>query len=108
MTPTYWVEMTLQVSGEHSVDRNVVEKFTSLLAERHDGELVYTFAFRTQQLSLAMSVTCDEPIEQVPPMIVGFVRSVAHDLGFHTPGWPEPVEVDDVRIRALAADSAVC
>lgn len=108
MTPTYWVEMTLQVSGDHPIDRSGVEKLTRLVSERHDGDFTYTFSPKVGQLALAMSVECAEAIEQVPPKIVGLVRSVAHDLGFSTPGWPEPVEVDDVRIKVLAGETASC
>lgn len=104
MAPTYWVEMTLEVSG----DRLMVEKLALLLDDRHDGQVVYTFSAKSGRLSLAMSVASNAAIEKVPAKVVGTVRAAAHELGFHTPGWPEPVAIDDVRIKVLARETADC
>lgn len=98
MTPSYWVEMTLSlVSGDHCC----VEKLTELLDTRHEGELVYTFSRKTGLLSLGMSVRSDEIIDVIPGKVVGMVRTACHELGWSTPGWPEPVGMKDVHIAAI-------
>jgi hypothetical protein len=104
MTPTYWVEMTLKVSG----DRAAVEKLVSALDGCHKGQIAYTFSHKDGQLALAMSTVSDEQIEKVAARVVGTVRATAHELGFHTPGWPEPVTIDDVRIKVLATETVAC
>lgn len=102
MTTGYWIEMTLKVSGGSSV-----EKLATLLDEQHAGQVVYTFSALSRKLNLAIATRSDEPIEQIVPQMVGLVRAAAHELGIFTPDWPEPVTIDDVRIKTLDAATAV-
>jgi hypothetical protein len=104
MKPTYWVEMTLNVSGGQAA----VDELVAGLDESHKGQIAYTFSHADGQLALAMSTVSDEAIEMVAARVVGTVRAAAHELGFHTPGWPEPVAIDDVRIKVLTAEIAAC
>ncbi len=103
MAPYYWVEMTLEVPAGSCVDKRV-----GFLDTRHDGQITYTFTETTRLLALAMTVCSDEQIEMIPPKVVGLVRSALHELGFSTPGWPEPVSIDDVRIKLLTPTTAAC
>ncbi|ABM15134.1 hypothetical protein [Mycolicibacterium vanbaalenii] len=97
MSTTYWVEMSLLVSG--SPDANLVEfveDFATTLDDEHDGEVMYTFASKTGDLTLTVSIVSDEDTAQVCAKVVGTVRSAAHGMGAHTPGWPQaPVTLSD-------------
>lgn len=104
MTPTYWVEITLNIVG----DRAMVDDLVDALDRLHEGQIAYTFSQADSQLTLGMSTVCDEAIELVVPRVVGTVRTAAHELGYHTPGWPEPVSIGDVSIKALASAPAHC
>ena len=104
MTPTYWVEMTINIVG----DRAMVDDLISALDRLHGGQIAYTFAHTESQLTLGMSTASDEAIELVVPRVVGTVRTAAHELGYQTPGWPEPVSIGDVSIKTLAAETASC
>jgi hypothetical protein len=92
--------MTLEVSG----DRSMVEKLVSQIEADHDGHVVYAFTPNTGRLALAMSATSDEAIENVPAKVVGTVRAAAHGVGYETPGWPEPVGMDHVRMKVLTIE----
>lgn len=100
MTPTYWVEMTLEVSG----DRSLVAPLVARIDAEHDGHVTYAFTPMTGRLVLAMSATSDDAIEMVPAKVVGTVRAAAHGLGFETPGWPEPVEMNHVQMKVVAIE----
>ncbi|MFN8226098.1 MAG: hypothetical protein U0R18_05180 [Mycobacterium sp.] len=53
-------------------------------------------------LTLAVSIDTEASIADVPAQVVG-IRAAIHCLGHGTPGWPEPVTIDDIRqIKVLA------
>lgn len=95
----YWVEMSLL----HSGDEGAIDKLFATIDERHNGQTVFTAA--GPNLTLALIDESPEQIEQVISRVVGFVRATAHELGFSTLGWPEPVQISDV--RATPMESAV-
>ncbi|MCV7424321.1 hypothetical protein H7K45_27610 [Mycobacterium yunnanensis] len=107
MTSTYWVEMTLEVSSDTSIEPSFVSDFAEALDDCHDGQVVYTYSRKSRILNLAMSAESDEPIEQVVPKVVGTVRAAAHELGAQTHGWPEPVSIGDVKIKTLVTSMPV-
>jgi hypothetical protein len=54
-------------------------------------------------LTLGVSIDTEASIADVPAQVVGIVRAAIHGLGHATPGWPEPVTIDDIRqIKVLA------
>jgi hypothetical protein len=91
----YWVEMSLM----HSGDEGAIDKLVATVDQRHGGHTVFTAA--GPNLTLALVDDSSEPIEQVICRVVGLVRAAAHELGFATLGWPEPVRIGDVRATPI-------
>lgn len=113
MSTTYWVEMSLLVCGASGADLvTFVEDLAAVLDKEHDGEVMYTFASKTGDLTLAVSAVSDEGTEQVFAKVSGTVRAAAHGMGAHTPGWPQsPVTLSDFTgfsVRALDRAAMAC
>ncbi|MCV7300882.1 hypothetical protein H7J93_14745 [Mycobacterium barrassiae] len=113
MSTTYWVEMSLLVSGSPDADLVAfVEELASVLDKDHDGEVMYTFASKTGHLTLALSTVSDADTMQVCGHVATTVRSAAHGMGAHTPGWPQaPVTLSDFTgfsIKSLDRETVPC
>lgn len=91
----YWVELSLL----HSGDESTIDKLVDCIAEAHRGQV--TFSAAGPELFLALVDQSSEPVEQVICRIVGLVRATAHELGFSTLGWPEPVRIGDVSAKPI-------
>ena len=113
MSTTYWVEMSLLVCGPSDANLvTFVEEFAAVLDKEHDGEVMYTFASKTGDLTLAVSTVSDEETMQVCAKVAGTVRAAAHGMGAHTPGWPQqPVTLSDFTgfsIKSLDRQTVPC
>jgi hypothetical protein len=91
----YWVEMSLL----HSGDDSAIDKLVATIDERHSGQTVFTAA--GPNLTVALVDESSEQIEQVICRLVGLVRATAHELGFSTLGWPEPVRIGNVQATPM-------
>ncbi|MCV7254167.1 hypothetical protein H7J86_18560 [Mycobacterium hackensackense] len=100
--PTYWVEIALSMAG----GRGAVDKFIAVLDERHQGDVIFTYAPTDNRLTIGMSTTSDFPIEGVVAEAVYTVRAAADGLGLQSPSQPDPVVVDNVSIRELSSVEA--
>jgi hypothetical protein len=83
----------------HSGDESAIDKLVAAIDEQHSGHTVFTAA--GPNVTLALIDESSEQIEQVICRVVGLVRATAHELGFSTLGWPEPVQISDVRATPM-------
>lgn len=101
----YWLQIDLQAAeGTCTTDEFnalAVELAGAMRTCHTSGDC--SVASHEDLLTLGVSIDTEASIADVPAQVVGIVRAAIHGLGHGTPGWPEPVTIDDIRqIKVLA------
>lgn len=92
----YWLELGVEAIGTPGEVASFAADLALALREQHkDGDSSIVTSGTT--VSIGVSINTESRIDEVPAQVVGVIRAAVHGLGHGTPGWPEPVTIDDIR-----------